>query len=684
MGKKTRRKQRHGQDETQEQQAPPPSSTAAGPIILQRIRHADIAIRQAALAGVLHAQLLHKKNSSKLLQAVREQYMGENICAIAAADCLVDYLEYADNVDEQFTAGWLPLVVERLRHDQTTLRLIQGSLQMLVLLIEDNPVAVNRLINNPDLRDSCLQSIMVWLDDTIIRTREQNSGLSDENECKQMRTSIHTLAARCLDSLFQDNSILVEPLFSSPTTEPMAIIRNMQAFFSETPYTMMAQLHIISAWLSAWTVCKSCVDDARILPVLEALESQLDTCTLILGKVIQGAFIENHRHSTYDYETLQQAYGEWQAEVVDQELDREIIRKVDTRREPARQIVKRKALLKQQRKQQQQSTDDMDMEDDNNEEDDHNDDNRPALDHRDKEQIWNDLYDNFLSQFVRPVSLAVEIVSNMLLPLDDEEGDVIMDETATMHPLLQSHVEKLSLVVHVKELLKRLADTSLERMESNTLPPLPIQRSLGAVASKAGTCLMNAFRHSNFLATIQLWKYLYHCLNVYPESGISHAMVACVQRASNDGMNMGDDDDDEVVQFLLNWIQTKPTAAAVSTTLEEYNLILRDVICMLGLVGCSWQSDARLRDIASLLVSTSTIDDSLPIRAERANVLMDLFSDDDRHAVFVELSLLGFFQRELPILQRQVSLYRGGDGEDGFQEVATNAGRFIQYKKGNL
>lgn len=97
--------------------------------------------------------------------------------------------------------------------------------------------------------------------------------------------------------------------------------------------------------------------------------------------------------------------------------------------------------------------------------------------------------------------------------------------------------------------------------------------------------------------------------------------------------------------------------------------------------------------------NNNNIEGSIVVVTEILNVLMDMYgSDDDAlNRMFSSLDVLGHFQRTLPLLKQQISVYsstnRGGGGHgnnvedddllEGWKETAMNASRFIQYKKGH-
>jgi hypothetical protein len=138
----------------------------------------------------------------------------------------------------------------------------------------------------------------------------------------------------------------------------------------------------------------------------------------------------------------------------------------------------------------------------------------------------------------------------------------------------------------------------------------------------------------------------------------------------------------EAVSLVLSWLKDQHSIIVDhddDSSSQERDLVIRDMICMLG---CS--TDASLTEVTSTLLTTSSSsDDSLLVRAERLNVLVDLFADDHRHAVFQQLLVLPFLQAELPVLQRQLAVRcRSEDVDDEIvQETAMNVSQFIKYKK---
>lgn len=66
------------------------------------------------------------------------------------------------------------------------------------------------------------------------------------------------------------------------------------------------------------------------------------------------------------------------------------------------------------------------------------------------------------------------------------------------------------------------------------------------------------------------------------------------------------------------------------------------------------------------------------------NAVMDVFSDDDLHPVFVKLGLLAPIKRLLPQFRAKVKGEAGRHGKEAAahaKEVALNTCRFIKYKE---
>ncbi|KAL7564023.1 hypothetical protein ACA910_006935 [Epithemia clementina (nom. ined.)] len=128
--------------------------------------------------------------------------------------------------------------------------------------------------------------------------------------------------------------------------------------------------------------------------------------------------------------------------------------------------------------------------------------------------------------------------------------------------------------------------------------------------------------------------------------------------------------------------------------------VCRDIITLLGALLCELDHSrdvnhkvcqSLIKTAAVAAAACSNTNDNcgkIVVLAESLNVLMDIYGDDDRHPeVFLELQVLGHFQKTLPVLKQSISLTRPSQQDhqevEYLREIALNASRFIQYKKGH-
>jgi hypothetical protein len=287
---------------------------------------------------------------------------------------------------------------------------------------------------------------------------------------------------------------------------------------------------------------------------------------------------------------------------------------------------------------------------------------------------------------------------------------------------------------------------------SPSSPPTIIAESLGDLQSKAaagiGHCLLafpalscwsdagpprdgDGSSVTVSSSAFSLWTFLKQCLEqastAMGRQGIASIMVVALQSRPMLRKQMQASD----LDFVLSLLSTTTTATTTTSvpdkpnetiSLSSYHLV-RDAVFMLGLL-CSQEEtpiEVKEKTCRSLLQTISSncnttsasngnnanastkshssnisnTEGSIVVVTEILNVLMDMYgSDDNAHAmIFNSLDVLGHFQRTLPLLKHQISLYssinRGGGGNneedtdvlEGWKETAMNALRFIQYKK---
>jgi hypothetical protein len=652
MGKKSRRSNKKSSDKAQPYPATTAASTDAAvthkqqqqqPALLQRLRHSDPRTRDAALAGILHGNILNTvAGDTNLLNAVREQLMNPDIeCAVTAAGCLVNYLQRENNKNNDsmdhnaLTAGWIVICIGRLLQLQMNhqLEFTERLLEIIGTLLEENALASQRLVNHEQLRrdfQTVVSSCLVLTTTTTAPTATKN-----DHQPQQQLARILSLAARCLHSSWDDNPGLVLPWLGE-APQILDVMLQIMTQNNNATNNPTAQLHVTGAWLSAWSMDTKSMN-ARIAQHATA------TCLLRLTKTLETW------QSLTDVQanSLVQAYAMYQQQTHDDELEDSVVRSVRDKKEPARQIAKRMQQQQQTAKQQQQFKDTA-MNNDDNDETNNNDTTSSKLDANriDAEEIWFQLVHEW-QDHVRPPQLALELVANALL----------------MPQLPDPCVQQLALAAHQFLVVK----LNMQHQTTTTLLPQEVTESVLDLQSKAGTCLAHALTRNWTSPPATLWK----DLKAFAPS-VSNSMVLALQLVLQQHALAQDD-----IDFLMDMAQSST------------EMVARDAVCMLGMCLEKQHSVDMNRAVCSALIRLVTKNDaqsSTMVLSEVLSVLIDIYGTDCHLQIFQELHVLQFFQTYMPELKRRIHLERNMDLDEleQYKETALNASRFIQYKKGAL
>jgi hypothetical protein len=170
-------------------------------------------------------------------------------------------------------------------------------------------------------------------------------------------------------------------------------------------------------------------------------------------------------------------------------------------------------------------------------------------------------------------------------------------------------------------------------------------------------------------------------------------------REASDALSGAQSGDDELLDALATslWSLARVSVARLPVSPAHASLIASVLsrrlsrAASVSLAGCLGSLAPVLRADANTLTHvTNTLQQccnpsSSPLLlAETLNSLVDLFSDDDTHAVFVATKLADCLAA-IPLLVRKASA-TAGLGEDDLErlmEVASNAQAFLEYKKSN-
>ena len=675
--------------------------------MLQRLRHSDSRTRHAALAALSStlldpADLQEKKRAidSNLLQGIRERVMDSDLdCAVAAAACLANYLLFSDtsNIKHEMTAGWTVVLVQRLQECLKNLAnssllkqrkhwivLTINCLHALCGVIETNPQALDRIIKqNPT------NIILGLLDHGASELETINSNASNDTSLKEKMQDLTIYASRCLHSALDDNDSLLQQIQAWDS---------IQNHCKNVDLPMLARIH-----------CAGSLVSARVaMPQL--LEQPLQSAVLpLLHANLALASQETNAHNLL--QTYTDSFEQFKLEEADQKLEKEIIKKVNNRKEPARVIARRQKAIReakeklkkgevveteQEATQQQQPDAKMEATDANiNDEDkkqkadetmaEHGDDSKSgSAEERleDARMAWNNM--------ISPLELALEVTANLTalypveadfqMEMDMGDGDEHwteeqearvqeqygQGEEATLSPedtkLANSLVEArfpFQLVELLKQMTRPLPDKT----------PKEVLASLEDLQSKCVGCIANCAGYP------QNWT-----------DGFLQELCAILKMSNGKA---------SVAKVMAATLRARPEVRRQMQP-QDLNLIIqlastpscqREGIEMLGIL-CS--SEPHPSEINKTVAETLLKIDSrrASIVNEILNALMDIYGDDENHPdIFVDLKVLNYFQTKLPDFKKWIKCDKDDaspEDVEEWKETALNSSRFISYKKGQL
>jgi hypothetical protein len=352
---------------------------------------------------------------------------------------------------------------------------------------------------------------------------------------------------------------------------------------------------------------------------------------------------------------------------------------------------------------------------------------------------------------VRPIELAVELIANWASPtcsgaintsptrMNDvdmgmEEDDAMMyAHTEVVKPSLPhelvAKLKDFQVSTAIRELFTFLTDWYKQLIDSTVIPvaSIIILDSLGDLIFKTIAAIeschtLDAVPESVNSAgelTCSTWNLLmsflfdvrtvtdfaFLDLNLRLQSASTGAMVSLLRRMSQQPPNFALKEEDlawvrKVFNDLLLMLDSKVT------DILENPVFVRDVVCMMGIVVCSFPTSFSSADIFTfsemLIGLTAPVVDqflqktkpriSVTVVSEILNVFMDVFSEDDFCTnVFDQMNVLLYFEQMIPVLKREMQwnrLHRPTDDNvsleemiEHCQETVVNATSFVKYKK---
>lgn len=627
MGKQGRRKQRQKRQQQRKQEGGVAGRDPSAPVnpssALHQLRHADPKVRQNALIA-LQATIVQpsaKRINISVMEAVREQVMDSNLeCASAAAECLAQYLAFTNNMEHQAatTASWTVVLITRLgqchqavlsKHSKIKLwyALAAPCLKTLCKLIEINDKALEQIMSSESHIDAFL-SMLLGLMQCV-----SNAETTSDANLIQWAEETATYAARTMHSSLDENPEIADRI-NSKSADPKAwahLLANLPA---------LTQLHICGSLVAVYQISPSAwLATFLVQHVLSSLSIRIS---------IDPQRLQSLEQEYYEAAVLHEK------QKADEQLESEIVRKIQDRKEPAKIIAKRqkevdrgsKAVINDE-------------------------------DTKDGQQAMEEAFITW-TEILEPVQLALEVVANLLSCFIRDDDAMDQDDAGAEfdQPIVEAMIATnwYEGILKVLQLLCSYKITSAN--EDAKLRPL--HEELNETISKSAACMANCvlstvLDSNNFQATWQVLRPFAQC------SGVCSVLVVLAQ--NHPEMSV----DTELIRELL-----KPDSS------EETK---RDGICLLAMSlgrGMGTQSidvvNQATQEMLRLLKDGPTV-----VRIEILSAIMDLWGQDEFYPdLFVSHNILAHFQSALASL----SSVKSSDPEA--EEILYNAERFVEYKQG--
>lgn len=686
MGKQTRRNKRNSSSNNKgggkSSAKGSTESQQGGPVLLQRLRHADPRTRHAALAALLSTRLNSEEleQSTKpidtaLLQAIRERIMDADLeCAQAAAGCLANYVTFGMQTDMDVTAGWLMVLVTRLQDCRDRLldapekqkkqwwALTGQCLITLTGLVETNEQALQRL--SPSHAFMTLDSVAIisnLLEIAKAALEPFNATATLDDQLESLVQDVCIYATRTLHSALDDNLDLYQhwsvgwDLLSSVVqcgTLPMA-----------------ARLHAAGCLVAASQVSGGQLQSTVVTIVVPLLYQCLE-----FHPEISRALLEKYLDSVEKFNE----------EEKDLNVEKEVIRMVNERKEPARLIARRQKEMKDKKKQQLKEDggdDDDDMKDDETN-------NQILRDHENRREVMEQARIAWHNSLL-PLQLALEITANLtsLVPSQqmmeddddmadeaewgpDQEAQLMGAQSQQAKDLSESDVALMQSIVAsgLPSRLVQLLRVSCTPLLSKELP-VDTKQEIEDVQSKCGVCLGHCLAE-HFCWWGALWKDLRDAFEATGGVAVAGTMVVALRCRSEIRKQVQPDD----LDFILKLV-------------EGSNTVQREMVEMVGIL-CSQETHPEQVNIKVCSTLMQLPIKSATIVNEVLNALMDIYGEDDCHPqVFRSMQVLVYFQKTIPQFKKLIELERSNVSREEIElwrESALNGSRFVNYKKGQL
>jgi hypothetical protein len=649
-------------DRTKKNNANANSSTLPLPAVLQRLRHADAAIREATIHGLSS----HKTTTLDytILQELRNQVTNHSV---SAATCLIPHLTNHNNDQQQRVASWWSTF-----HQVVTEELTKKKQQSSVAAAATAPAATRPKVNDEDaLLLECLKCCTAMVENNPFVRHVEDAPDVFWEVLVLPPTPMTTMTTSTSSTIDECSTYAARILHAMSESQPQSLWcrtdHTTNLVFSMMMDATVRGLHLLGTAINCHVPN---ISYTAIPLALQSFTQLIPTLTNLCD--------------------VYERYAEAQQ---DSCMEEQVVQTQQAKREPARQIARRlkkeaaataaAALLL--------SGADMPEDDDGEDGDEKKAPPPPkrsgkiTADRTDTAAAWWNTVADW-EERLEPVELALEILANMTLQQqqsDDDDDDAMMEQQQQ-----QTIVIPDDTMSSLEQLLEQLHQVS-----SMMILPTVIRESIAATQNTAAVCTGNLLCSISIISTTttdttttphhdddviqsgRLWTLLQH-LSPKTAPILSAQMLVLKTHGSLYRL-------DNIQPYLQLLLESSSTA---SSSIDED--IVREAIPLVSLVLTREPHDTVMnRAVAHALVHCPLSTGS--VVTERLNALMDLYGDDDCHAdIFDEMKLLDYVKSQRQVLKERINVGSLGgstvvDEEEiaSWKEAVANAAAFIEYKR---
>mmetsp|Transcript_15789 Transcript_15789/g.29792 ORF Transcript_15789/g.29792 Transcript_15789/m.29792 type:complete len:776 (-) Transcript_15789:1993-4320(-) len=775
MGKQSRRK-----GNAKKNLSSPRTTATAQPSkssLVNRIRHGDLRVRHGALtaaSATLFSPLSLSSRSPvnmEVIQAVSERVMDEDApCALCALGCLGNYVLF----QERHTHGnkvetlLTPILLTKMNKacdsiEATAKQMMQEQQTSNSENSSGNAQSLERLtlsiMEQWSVQSLCLHALCGIVEGTAANNESSSILFHQRDEflmtvmrsfylATEMITGLANIGIANCDSEMKRDIAMKEHQTNIISDVAVYAARTIHSSSDENP-TFLASVMTSDGWKTI----VSCISNAT-LPML----ARLHCCgiTMISRQVSKAKEVEqivfeqslpvlsqciiySNEVASELHKKIIETFQKMKEEKDDEKVEKDIIRKVDKRKESARLIARRQKQMKQQSKYSEQIND---------------------TDNTDKTQMIDDVkkkevsqveatdetkaekeehFDKALTEWKNtclPLQLSIEIMTNAFAlaqdeanaPIDDydemawdsDQEDKLQNDIPGTLPAFNiskedevffQQVVNLGTPDRALSLFGAIYTALVTSGKNSDNIHFEILNDLTDILSKSTICLGNMFSIlQNFWKSSEndscaIWNDLTQCLRASKDENMNKpimfqliaaalSVMVALLRSRPTLMKWVNEKD---LEMLLSLVLTEnpevgKTDEEVAATVSD---IQKDSITMLGIL-CSEPHPESVNErvcetFLTLLLRTHSI--TTNVMSEVLNVLMDMYSADEgdannHEAVFRRNNVLSAFQKSVPILKRKVREEESKESisreeELVLKEIILNATRFVKYKKGH-